>query len=435
MDRTGFSVYIKEGYDIYGNFTLFRYIATKLVKECVRNDRWFGFGRVVAGKQIDVMKREIKDGDFGLDTEGSVVMLSEEPTHCFQESAYRVAVFKYLLHEFLCYYEEPTIRRDREASTTSEAYNKSLVTSNLNVIAAWLNITPEEAKMQYGYRLEAAEYEDEGDCLFPYVKLYATKDGVHKVTKPRSDLDLQKQGIRIVPLFALEAGINMLFKKASRDFYDVTFYKDSGQERTINICFSMDKLREVYTDEGTLRDEFEKQYAGDFLANKTLERGYIRVIEVGTKLSCGATRSINYARIVAIKQAKPDTAFVNIDLNTVCDTFISCVVSGSVPVPELVSMLDIMEVGSTRKYAGHTLRTAADIENWVRSQEMLLSTPFIKKLALVMLANSHWFHNYTGEESNTFSNTGTLNDLGATSPAVNTVIDDLDFTLDIDVEV
>lgn len=431
MDRTGFSTIIKEGYDVYGNYTLFRYITCKLVQECVKNDRWFGFSRLVGGKQVDLLKRDISDGEFGLDTGGSTVSLSDEPKRCFPESPYRTAVFKYLLHEFLCYYEEPTVRRDKNSGGVSESYNKSLVTSNINVVAAWLDISVEEAKRQYGFRLEAADYSDDGDALFPYLKLYETKDGIRKITRPRSDLDLQKQGVRIQPLFAFEVGLGVLYKKASKDFYDVTFYKDSGQERTINICFSLDKLREIYSDEGLLREEYEKQYAGEYLSTKTLERGYIRVIEVGTKLSCGATRSINYARIIGIKQAKPDTTFVNIDLNSVCDTFINIVSSGSVPISELVEVLDVMEVGTSRKYAGHVLKTALDVENWVRSQEMLLSTPFVKKLALVMLANPHWFNNYTGEEQSSFANTSTEQSDVSSTPAKDLEIDDLDFVLDI----
>lgn len=390
MERTGFSVAVKEGYDVYGNFTLFRLIAGKLVKECVNNDKWFGFARLVSDKQVDLMLRTINDGDFGLTIEDGATRLGEAPKEAFDESPYRIAVFKYLLHEFLCYYEEPTVRRNSELGAVN-SYNKALVTSNLGVVAAWLGISYEEAEQQYGYRLAGADLPDEGYPLFPYVKLYATKDGVHKVTKPRIDLDLNKSGVRVQPLFALKVGVSTLYKKASSEFYDVTFVKDSGQVRTVNVCFSLDKLREVYEDEGKLMEEFQKQYSNNFIETGSLERGYIRVIEVGTNLDCGATRSINFARITELKPANPDTTFIHIDLYTVCQSFINCVSYNKVPINELVAVLDALNVGSTRKYAGKELKTFSDIDNWVQAQQMLLSTPFVKQLALCMMGNPQWF--------------------------------------------
>lgn len=430
MERTGFSAVVKEGYDIYGNFTLFRVIAGKLVKECVNNDKWFGFARLVSENQVDLMKRTIEDGDFGLSIESCETTLAEAPKEAFNESAYRISVFKYMLHEFLCYFEEPAVRRNSELGVVN-SYNKALVTSNLGVVAAWLGISYEEAKRQYGYRLAGADLPDEGEPLFPYVKLYATKEGVHKVTKPRTDLDLGKQGVRVQPLFALKVGVSLLYKKASSEFYDVTFVKDSGQVRTVNVCFSLDKLREVYDDEGKLMIEFQKQYSNNFIETGSLERGYIRVIEVGRNLDCGATRSINFARITDLRPASPDTTFIHTNLDTVCQSFINCVSFNNVPINELVDVLEALNVGSTRKYAGREIKTFTDLDNWVQAQQMLLSTPFVKQLALCMMGNPQWFKGWN-ETTDCYTNNAT-----DTSSNANISIEEvgsLDSLLEIDLD-
>lgn len=394
MARSGFSTLSpKKEYDSLGMNSLFRAMTNKLVDACVDKDKWFGFCTRVSKDQVDLMALPLQSAN------GLPDKLSAQCTLEYSECTYRTAVYKYLLRDFLCYYEAPTVYKNASTGGFNDSYNKCLVTANLYVIADWLGITYENARMLYGSRLDGIhDYTDESG-LCPYLKLYVTKDGVKKITKPRKDLDLSAKGTRVVPVFALKRGIEGLFKKASEDFYDVTFVKDSGQQRTVNICFSLDKLRTVYKDDGKLMDQFSQQYQGDFMNVKTLERGYIRVIEVGTSLNSGATRSINFARIIGIEKKEPDTTFVNTDLDLVLDTFIRCVNSVKAPVKDIVEMLDVFGVGQSRKVAGRELSNVQDLEDWARAQEMLLSTPFIKQLALFMMGNPQWFNGYTGDDS------------------------------------
>lgn len=396
MIRSGYSI-LSQGkeYDELGANSLFRAMVNRLVKVCLDKDKWFGFCTRVSKDQVDLMASAVMTAEgSGLPAKLSAQAVAEYP-----ECTYRTAVYKYLLRDFLCYYEAPTVFRNNATGGYNDSYHKYLVTANLHVVAAWLGITYDNARMLYGSRLEGVEdYEDEsGMC--PYLKLYVTKDGVKKITKPRKDLDLSVKGTRVVPVFALKRGIELLFNKASKDFYNVTFVKDGGQVRTVNVCFDLNKLRTIYSDDGKLMEEFGKQYQGDFMNVHTLERGYIRVIEVGTSLHSGATRSVNFARIVGIEQAEPDTTFVNTNLDLVLDTFIRCVNSINVPVKNIVEMLDVFGVGQSRKVAGRVIATVQDLEDWARAQEMLLSTPFIKQLALFMMGNPQWFNGYSGDDS------------------------------------
>lgn len=392
MDRSGYSTLSKKSeHDALGMNSLFRTMTIKLVEACVDKDKWFGFCTRVSKEQVDLMGIVVNEND------ALPKKLSGQAVNEYEECVYRTAVYKYLLRDFMCYYEAPTVYKS-QTSGFNDSYNKCLVTANLHVVAAWLDITYENAKMLYGSRLEAIEdYTDESD-MCPYLKLYVTKEGIKKVTKPRKDLDLSIKGTRVVPLFALKRGLELLFKKASEDFYDITFVKDSGQVRTVNICFNLEKLRTIYTDDCKLMTEFGEQYQGDFMNVKTLERGYIRVIEVGTNLSCGASRSINFARIIRIEKRDPDITFVNTDLDRVLDTFVRSINNINIPIKDIVEMLNIFEVGQSRQVAGRDLANVQDLEDWAKAQEMLLSTPFIKQLSLFMVGNPQWFEGYTGDD-------------------------------------
>ena len=395
MKRSGFSTLSpKVEHDELGMMSLFRVCTNKLVASCVEKNKWFGFCTRVSKDQVDLMALSVSSTNDCLPDK-----LSAQATMEYPECTYRAAVYKYLLRDFMCYYEAPTVYKNTTTGGFNDSYNKFLATANLYVVAEWLGITYENARMLYGSRLEGIEdYSDESG-LCPYLKLYVTKDGVRKITKPRKDLDLSAKGTRVVPVFALKKGIELLFKKASEDFYDVTFVKDSGQQRTVNICFSFDKLNEVYSDKGKLMEQFGQQYQGDFMNVKTLERGYIRVIEVGTSLNSGATRSINFARIIGIEQKEPDTTFINTDLDLVLDTFIRCINTVTAPVKDIVEMLEVFGVGQSRKVAGREIANVQDLEDWAKAQEMLLSTPFIKQLALFMMGNPQWFNGYSGDDS------------------------------------
>ena len=385
IERSG--IHATKGYDIFGEKTPVRNIITKAVHNIVDSqNKWFAFCKKMDKSQEDIMLLQNNDGG----TLGSLLASQ------YSESMYRVAVYKYLLSEYLCYYEAPTIIKSRDSYASKASYNKFLATSNIRVIAAWLGVSEEDANREYAYRVNDAQL-DVDDVNFPYVKLYTAKTGEHKITKPRKDLDLSIAGTRVVPLFALKEGVDCLYNKASSDFYTVDFFKDGGAKRSINITFSIAKLREVYKDEGKLLDQWEMQYKGNFMEQKNLERGYIRVIEVGTNLDSGATRSINYARIIGFHQEQPDLTYLFIDLDGVLETFKSYMSNSSINVQEVVDMLESFEVGEDRKYAGKNIVSTTDLVNWADAQSMILSTPFIKQLALFMIANPEWFGGYTGE--------------------------------------
>lgn len=390
--------------DLLGEVTNFRAVVCQLVDHFVAEGKWFGFATRVNPIQQDIFAVE---NDSGVTIGNLIKEVVEED---FGEG-HRTSLYRYLLHDYLCYYEEPSVMKSADYSGFKDSYKKSLVTSNIKVVAEWLGISEAEANATFGSKLYGVEKASSDDDLYPYLKLTVDrKTGTRKVSKPRTFLDLGKKGVRVIPVFALRRGVAKLYEMASRDFYNVTFVKDSGQERTINICFDYDKLKEVYKDLGALTTAFEEQYKGSFMENSTIDRGYIRVIEVGSCLKSYALRSINFARILKIEKAEPDLTFIDVDLTIVKDEFLSGLACNHINLKEFVDMLDVFNVGQKREYNGHRLGTYADIESWVTQRELLLSTPFIKQLALFIMGNPQWYGSSGGDRGE--NNTGsTANDV------------------------
>jgi len=143
LDRTcGLLSYYKnkDTPDLLGERTKFRYLVCKMVKAVVTQGKWFGFVTLVDKSQVDIMTVENNDGNrLGR-------MIYEELD---TEEGYRVSLYRYLLHDYLCYLEVPTVVKQRDSKGVKDSYSKSLITSNVGVIANWLGISYAEAKMMY----------------------------------------------------------------------------------------------------------------------------------------------------------------------------------------------------------------------------------------------------------------------------------------------
>lgn len=384
--RTGIDriINLEDDYDLFGAKTVFRALTSSFVEKIVSQGKWFSFCKRISEKQVDIMSQKNKDG----------IKMGSFVSEFYPETLYRSAIYKYLLRDYMCYYEAPMVMKDYE-SGYKHSYNKFLATSNLEVIARWLDISLDEADMLYGSRIEES-CEDNGCDMFPYVKLYETKEGVRKVSRPRKDLDLGIVGTRVIPVYALKVGVDILYRACSKDFYNVEFVKDGGQERTVNITFDIGKLRNIYGDSDFLRSNIEMVYDGYFDKNPYLERGYIRVFEAGSSKYDSPLRAINYARILGFKKAEPDLTYINIDINNAMTVFLSCINDARLNVQDVVEMLDIFNVGTERSISGRPLLTPQDLESWANAQLILLSTVFLRQLSLFMIGNSQWFNGYTG---------------------------------------
>lgn len=387
-------------YDILGVVNGFRRLCDMYVKQLVEEGKWFTVCHKIDSKQVDIMQVENGEG----------VKLGSFVNDVFEEGGYRTSIYKYLLMNFLCYIEVPTTSFKSDTGSFKKTFNKMLVTANTEVMAEWLGVDYNELPSKYVDRVFNINMDD-GEDLLPYVKLTETKGG-RKISVPRMDIDVSERGTRVIPLFMLKAGVDALYSKMEEGIVKVSFLKDGGQIRDMFTTVNFPKIRDIYGGGSFLDDSIEDSYKGDFLENKSLSKGYIKVPEIGGSRYDGPTRSMSYSRIVDISyNEEPDLSFINIDLSTVIEGFNEGVLAHTKQAEAIVDMLEAFgidgdawkdTVEARKKYIN---KDVSSLLQWAEERNLLFSTVFVRELCLFMLSNPQWFSNFTGEPKYRYSNT------------------------------
>ena len=387
-------------YDILGVVNGFRRLCDMYIKQLVEEGKWFTVCHKIDSKQVDIMQVEKGEG----------VKLGSFVNDVFEEGGYRTSIYKYLLMNFLCYIEVPTTSFKSDTGSFKKTFNKMLVTANTEVMAEWLGVDYNELPSKYVDRVFNINMDD-GEDLLPYVKLTETKGG-RKISVPRMDIDVSERGTRVIPLFMLKAGVDALYSKMEEGIVKVSFLKDGGQLRDMFTTVNFPKIRDIYGGGSFLDDSIEDSYKGDFLENKSLSKGYIKVPEIGGSRYDGPTRSMSYSRIVDISYSEePDLSFINIDLSTVIEGFNEGVLAHTKQAEAIVDMLEAFgidgdawkdTVEARKKYVN---KDVSSLLQWAEERNVLFSTVFVRELCLFMLSNPQWFSNFTGEPKYRYSNT------------------------------
>lgn len=387
-------------YDILGVVNGFRRLCDMYIKQLVEEGKWFTVCHKIDSKQVDIMQVENGEG----------VKLGSFVNDVFEEGGYRTSIYKYLLMNFLCYIEVPTTSFKSDTGSFKKTFNKMLVTANTEVMAEWLGVDYNELPSKYVDRVFNINMDD-GEDLLPYVKLTETKGG-RKISVPRMDIDVSERGTRVIPLFMLKAGVDALYSKMEEGIVKVSFLKDGGQLRDMFTTVNYPKIRDIYGGGSFLDDSIEDSYKGDFLENKSLSKGYIKVPEIGGSRYDGPTRSMSYSRIVDISyNEEPDLSFINIDLSTVIEGFNEGVLAHTKQAEAIVDMLEAFgidgdawkdTVEARKKYVN---KDVSSLLQWAEERNLLFSTVFVRELCLFMLSNPQWFSNFTGEPKYRYSNT------------------------------
>lgn len=388
-------------YDILGVKNGFRKLSELYIKQLVNDGKWFTVCHKIDKNQVDIMGIENSEGD----TLGRVV------DRVFEEGGYRTSIYKYLLMNFLCYIEVPTLSFKGDDGTRRNTFDKMLITSNVDVIASWLGVSKSDLPDKYKSRVWGIGVDD-GEEELPYVKLTESKEGKRKVTCPRKNIDVSKKGTRVIPLFMLKAGVDTLYDKLKEDIIKVTFLKDGGQFRDMFTTVNFSKIKEIYGPGNFYDDSVMTAYDGDFIGNKTMSRGYIRVPEIGGSRYGTPGRSINYARIVNIDYtAEPDLSFIDIDLSTVVEGFSDAVTDHMEEAEDIIEMLEAFGIDGgcwSKNEEGvikYPVRNTQTLLEWVEERNMLFTTVFQRDLCLFMLANPKWFSSFTGKPKYTIDST------------------------------
>lgn len=380
-------------YDLFGVNNGFRKLSEMYINQLVGEGKWFTVCHKISALQEDIMAVKNNKG----------VKLGSMISEVFIESSYRSAIYKYLLMNFLCYIEVPSFSFKTDTGQMAETFNKVLATANTRVVAEWLGMDEDDLPDKYRSRIYTIDMDD-GDDELPYIKFTETKEGVRRAVCPKNNIDVSAKGCRVIPLFMLKAGVDALYSKFKEGIVKVEFLKDNGQIRGIFTTLDFPKVKEIYGSGDYYDSAVLDSYDGDFLKNRSLSRGFIRVPEIGGSKYDGGTRSINYARIISIDyNEEPDLAFINIDLGTVLEGFQNGVQKHANKAKDIVDMLEIFEIdgGAWKSEIGKKTRflnkDMVSLLTWSEEQKMLLSTVFLRDLCLFMLGNPQWFGDFTGE--------------------------------------
>ena len=383
-------------YDLLGARSGVRAVIEDVVTSLADDGVGFTFGTKVHPKQVNLLKLRDSDGETASLGEYLVAEFNDE-------CGPYLASAKYFLRNYLCYVEIPTYRYEKGTGEKKASYDKFLATSCLEIATAWASLDIETAETKYGKHLEAFDTLENDESQVPILKLGRNKMG-RSITRPRSPLDLDKAGIRVVPVFALKAYVTRFYANASSELARVTFIKDNGSERVIDTTFSQELLSSLYQDSSFVSTMLTTCYDGKFIGSNVIDRGYIRVPEVGASIYDGSgVRAISYTRIGSIEYGvSPNMEFAKVDLDGVVFAF-----SGYInklkqnQIDSLVKALAFEGFDTdtlTGKDKGMDLRVDAfALETWADLQNRVLSTTFQRGLALFMKTNPQWFGGYTGE--------------------------------------
>lgn len=383
-------------YNELGVVNGFRHLLSSYIESIVPQGKWFTVCTRIDDSQIDLMKLENAEGF----TVGQII------SGYYKEAIYRTAIYRYLLGNFMCYVEYPTNKFDKGNGKFMSSYEKMLVTSNPFVMSEWLGIEPRDLEDKYFDRVIGIDYDDDNNEL-PYVKLTESKQGVRRITCPRSNLDVSIRGCRIIPVFMLEAGVKALYKILEEKVVKINFLKDGGQKREMFTTVNLDKIKGLYSDSEFYGDVLERMYDGDFLNNTGLARGYLCLPEIGGSKYDDITRKISYTRIISIGfNEEPNYAFVNIDLGTVIKSFKDGVIDRNKDSEAIVEMLEAFDIDDgCFKGDNAYSRSINGLIDWCENRDMVFSTVFRRQLCLFMLGNPQWFPHFDGKPKYSYGST------------------------------
>ena len=403
-------------FDLLGAKNDLRAVLEDYVSGLAEKGIGFTVGNSVDKRQFDLLKIKGESGSA----------LGEKFKEFYPYAGTRLAASKYFLRSFMCYVEVPTYRVERETGVKRASFDKFLATSSIEVANEWLGGVFEETAEKYGKSIIMFDDIESDDYEVPILKLGSNKMG-NTLTRPRSYLNLDKKGIRVVPVFALKSYVDTLNSRIKNDVARVTFIKDNGTERVLDTCLSQDLLVSLYKDSSFVSGMLSSSYDGDFLGSSVISRGYIRVPEVGSSVYDGSgVSAISYTRIISIEYGvEPDMEFARVDLDGVVFSF-SVYLSklSDSEISQLVSamIVDGFDLSSMFLEDGKPkfLIDSFQLESWADLMNKTLSTLFQRSLHLFMVTNPRWFRGYTGERK------GLTKDVESTSLSSNTLLDDLD---------
>lgn len=319
------------------------------------------------------------------------------PSDADKDLVKRTLFMQYLLTVSVCYVE---IEKWKTVyGQAQKTYDKCLCTRNPRLMAAWMGANADEMSAKYSAKLRINPFEYK-DGVLRFVKLNSSAKG-NSITMPRGQFD--SKTIKCVPLFMLYAQTQGIKSVLNDGIVKFTFLKDNHTEREMVSTLNEGILREFYPDQlflstmlGCVDIETVKQ--GGMMLPSKIHRGYIKIPELGaSKFDATGVRSLNVARILEMKpmsKDEVDTTYIDVDLGSVTALFQDNIEYALKHSPD--SLSDIYEVVTGEKSDASASGIVDALVEYVKGQEVLLSTTYQRNLHKLMIGNPHLFPRYTG---------------------------------------
>ena len=318
------------------------------------------------------------------------------------ETTKKTLFFDFLLSVSVCYIEVPKyITKD---GVSKQAYDKFLATRNPSLMGAWMGLTPAEMQAKYSAKIAMGAYDFESHNI-KFVKLLSSSKG-NSISVPRKIFNVDN--ISCTPLYMLNAFVEGFKPHLQSGILTFSYLKDNGTIRNMTTTVNSDILREFYSDNLFLNSllegvDIDKLNVGGMNLSTNYMRGYIRVPELGASIYDGSgVRALNYARLVSIKKTSKedvDTTFINVDLESVIQSFKDNVEALCVSQPDSIIELykalvyDELEDGYETKTPLQLYEMCC---SFVDTKVIYLTTEFKRFLHKFMISNPQWFSTYTG---------------------------------------
>lgn len=308
--------------------------------------------------------------------------------------------YDYLLSVSLCYVEIP--KWVTKNGVPQKTYDKFLATRNPAIMAAWMGFSVNEMQAKYSARIGQSNVDFiEGELRA--AKLTSSAKG-NSVSIPRNNLPVEE--MTCMPLFMLYAMTSGFWGILQNSIIKFTYLKDNETVRELPSTVNFDILMSYYSDNAFISamlrgvDVFSTDQGGMMLSTKQ-SRGYIKVPELGcSKYDYSGVRSLNISRLLRMEVVESvDRTFIDVDLNSVVDSFKSAIDSIIVSAPDnivrIYNDLNIQDEGVSTDTS--VIALAEKIKSYVDTCNIILTTSFKRALHLFMIQHADIFPLYTGK--------------------------------------
>ena len=317
----------------------------------------------------------------------------------YDDNVNKALFYDYLLSVSLCYVEIP--KWITKNGIPQKTYDKFLATRNPAIMSAWMGFSVNEMQAKYSTRIQQSNVDFISGEL-RVAKLTSSAKG-NSISIPRNNLPVEE--ITCMPLFMLYAMTNGFYGVLKENIVKFTYLKDNETVRELPSTVNFEILMSYYSDNSFISamlggvDVFSTDQGGMLLSSKQ-SRGYIKLPELGcSKYDYSGVRSLNISRLLRMEIIpEVDRTFIDVDLNSVVDTFKSSLDGLLVSNPDAISRVYTdLNIEEESPADTSTISLVDKIKSYVDTCNIVLTTSFKRALHIFMIQHPDIFPLYTGK--------------------------------------